>query len=165
MDSLQLTRNVSTCFEFRFLTPTFHIRLYWQVANEFVDCGMRQSYMGIATVQLLHSKSLNKSKPLNISRNKIISKNKKINNILLPFICMCTCNLFPFGCNQTTTTSWKAIIGQEIVSESKFNFPRHAILCFLIGHGHVTTKKMLQYNHVHYELNKLYFFMLKMKRI
>jgi hypothetical protein len=42
--------------------------------------------------------------------------------------------------------------------ESKFNFPRRAILCFLIGHGHVTIKKLLHYNHVHCELNKLHLF-------
>jgi hypothetical protein len=62
-----------------------------------------------------------------------------------------------FWLQPMATTSWKAI-GQEIVSESKINFARHAILCFLlIGHGHVTTKTNVTIQS-HYELNKLYFF-------
>jgi len=69
---------------------------------------------------LVRGKSLIKSEPLNIKRNKV--SNKKINNILLPFICMYTCNLFPFYCSQRLQLSRKAIIGQEMVWSQNSTF-------------------------------------------
>jgi hypothetical protein len=73
--------------EFFLLIRQYAVKNIWHV-NAVVTRALLRLQL------LVRGKSSNKSKPLNIRRNKIISKRNI--NILLPFICMCTCNLLPF---------------------------------------------------------------------
>jgi hypothetical protein len=76
--------------------------------------------------------------------------------MLLPFICMCTCNLFPFGCNERLQLQGRPLC--KIVLQEKNQLSKTCYFMFLNNWSWPRYNKKNVTIQSHYELNKLYFF-------